>query len=287
MPDNFDPEDDNPEVEDVDQEPEDDFEDEDVDSGDPIIESLVKQFGKQFREEITDSFTEEGRYGSWGEAGSFEADGVEYNWIKDVDEAERIALDITKQELEQSPEVYGSEFLESHVYITDTDRRLMAQEEADSEEQDMSDEDVWDYLGEEPPEEGGEEDEEEGEEPEEMAEFEGYELPEKIVPEQVDFLNRLKKESHKRYATPIDDARERLRERIADEWEEGLKDPIQFLCHDKGFYSVEDLLKQNFISINYDEAAQEIVDTDGWERVLSLYDGSYEETAEGVVYFRE
>jgi len=54
-----------------------------------------------------------------------------------------------------------------------------------------------------------------------------------------------------------------------------------------GYYTIEDLLQQSFISIDIDKAAERAVAADGWAHFLSLYDGNYETTPGGIVIFRE
>jgi hypothetical protein len=85
----------------------------------------------------------------------------------------------------------------------------------------------------------------------------------------------------------IDDARDELRDKIYDEWYNGLEDPVDFLVEEQRLYSIEDLMKQPWIMIDVDEAAQDAVDTDGWAHFISLYDGDYQTTKNGLVYFRE
>ena len=85
----------------------------------------------------------------------------------------------------------------------------------------------------------------------------------------------------------VEDARERVREEIIDEWENGLKDPVSFLVEEHGMYSMEDLMKANFIVIDYDAAAQDAIGSDGWAHYLSMYDGNYDEIDDGYIIFRE
>lgn len=66
-----------------------------------------------------------------------------------------------------------------------------------------------------------------------------------------------------------------------------LKDPFQYFVHDKGLYSEEDLVKQNFMVLDVDSAAQDAVDVDGWAHFLSSYDGEFRQLPSGIVIFRE
>lgn len=103
-----------------------------------IVSELAASVGEEFKEEIHSSLdTTGGRYSSWGEAGSFKADGIEYNFILSEDEAERIAQDLVKQDIESEPELFNQDFLADYVYISDVDKRIIAGEEADSRLEDF------------------------------------------------------------------------------------------------------------------------------------------------------
>lgn len=84
-----------------------------------------------------------------------------------------------------------------------------------------------------------------------------------------------------------DDERETWVEDKAKEIEKELEDPIQYFVHDQGIYTVQDLMKQHFISIDIKSAAQDAIDTDGVGHFISLYDGEMNTTTGGIVYFRE
>jgi hypothetical protein len=97
-----------------------------------VIEELVKYFGEDFREEIEETLDlETGRYADWGNAGSVIVDGVEYNVIENEEEAERIAVEVAKQDLEHNPEIFTRDFLSDYVYITDTDINMILADEED------------------------------------------------------------------------------------------------------------------------------------------------------------
>ncbi len=100
-------------------------------------------------QEINESFKEEGRYSDMGEAGSFVADGQEYNWIANEDEAERIATELNRQTLQDEPELFNQEWLQSYITMTETDRGVIANEEAGNRVENMSDEDILKEAGEE------------------------------------------------------------------------------------------------------------------------------------------
>ncbi len=204
-----------------------------------VTAELVKHFGADAREEIAETLDlDKGRYSDWGTAGSVTIDGTEYNLIADEDEAERIALDLVKQDLDEQPEMFSQDWLSSHIEISETDKRVMASEEEDH------------------------------------------------IREQVE-----EEAKHKRFDFDTDEEREEWIEdevdKLRNEFEKSLDDSIQYFVHDQGIYSVEDLMKQPWIRIDIDEAAQSAVDTDGWAHFLSTYDGNYDTTPGGLVFFQE
>jgi len=61
---------------------------------------------------------------------------------------------------------------------------------------------------------------------------------------------------------------------------------LDYMKNDLG-YDSETLATQMTPYINWNEAANDAVDTDGWAHFLSSYDGEYKTTDDGVVYFIE
>lgn len=202
-----------------------------------VKSDLIANFGEDYAEEIEDSLhLDKGRYANWGEAGSVTVDGIEYNIIRDEGEAERIATELVTQDLDQEPSIFNQDWLQSFVYITDTDKRMMASEEEDT---------IREMV-----EEQAEEDE-----------FESDEEKNAWIEEKVE---------------------EHLKE-----FEKDLDDPINYFVEEQGMYSVEDLMKQSWINIDINAAAEDAINVDGWSHFISHYDGNYETTNGGLVYFRE
>lgn len=77
-----------------------------------------------------------------------------------------------------------------------------------------------------------------------------------------------------------------IEERLKD-FEDALEDPINYFVEEQGVYTIEDLMSQNWINIDIEEASKEAVQIDGWSHFLSHYDGNYEETENGLIIFRE
>jgi len=216
--------------------------------------------------------------------------GQEYIVFKDFDSAERYTVDYVKEQIESEPEIFTPSWLENHVYVTNTDRRIIAGEEADNRLDDMSDDDIIrdanmedeqekisDAIGEHEEKEEewndwNEEDKDErGDEPEKVGDLDSY------VEDETGYKNE---------EELVDKAREKLHDEIYDEWYEGLADPIDFLVNEQGIYSQEDLMKTSFVSIDEDEASKDAVDTDGVAHFLSHYDGNEIEFGDGFHAYR-
>lgn len=69
----------------------------------------------------------------------------EFLVFKNATEAHHFANRKVKDDLESEPELFSKDFLENHIYVTDTDRRIMAGEEADNATEDM-DQDSEEYT---------------------------------------------------------------------------------------------------------------------------------------------
>lgn len=214
-----------------------------------VIKELAKVFGKKYIKEIKETLDlEDEPYKSFGECGKFEADGIEYTLFPSDDEAESIATKVVSDDLESEPEIFNQDFLQQHISISDTDRGMIASDLTDSYVDDIEDDRVV--------EEAGMTDE--------------YEAAEDDAKEAI-----------------VESARAELRRSMYEDAYEALADPIQYFVHDQGLYSQEELMKQSFISIDTEEAAEEAIRIDGWQHFLSRYDGNSEETPNGLVYIRE
>ena len=110
---------------------------------------------------------------------------------------------------------------EYYVYITDTDRRILAGEMADSYVEDIRDEDGGNRVIE----EAG-------------LDVEEYEEADSETQEEM-----------------LDKAVEIVRDEYYDNWYEGLSDPYYFLVDEQGIYSAEDFFNANFVSVDYEKLA--------------------------------
>lgn len=232
------------------------------DDEDTIVEDLLNEFvttsmdqddRDELREEIKQSlsFDDSQEYANLGKAGKFDADGEEYILIANEDEAEKIAEKLVKEDLQETPENFSKDFLKQHIYITDTDKRIIANEEADSRVEGMDDKDII-----------------------------------KEAEMQDEFDAAVDADDEKLQEKILQDAKDALQEKYYEEIKKELADPVSYFVDNLGAYTEDVLLKADFISIDYDTAAQEAVSIDGWAHFLSRYDGNYETTKGGLVYFK-
>ena len=204
-----------------------------------IKDELVNHFSNDgelpidIEEEIENSF----KYNTTlGNRGSFEKDGEEYIFIESEEIAEGIAIEQIKEDLEEDPGLFTQTWLQDFIYISDTDKRLLCNEEEDNlREMITEDTNIEDY------------------------------------------------ENEEEYNNAIDEV---VNKRL-EEYAISLENPIEYFVNEQGIYSVEDLMKQFWININIDEAAKDAIKVDGWAHFLSRYDGEYETTENGIVYFRD
>jgi hypothetical protein len=107
-----------------------------------IVKFFAEQEGisdedmKEFREEVLESIDEE------GSSIVLTVSGTEYRIYPSVDDAEKVALYQVRDSIESEPEMFNQDFISQYLSITPTDKRIIAQEEADSLYEDMSDRDI-------------------------------------------------------------------------------------------------------------------------------------------------
>src|SRR4030067_3605017 len=101
-------------------------------------EEILKELFTHFNQDITDIY-EKGennkeiyntfKYEEDTNIHKFEHNGLEYNIIESEDEAERIAIEQIKEDLEEDPGMFTQSWLQDFIYISDTDKRIMCNEE--------------------------------------------------------------------------------------------------------------------------------------------------------------
>jgi hypothetical protein len=170
----------------------------------------------------------------------------EWNVVESEDQERELALAIVKQDLEESPENFEPNFIESHI---DTDR-LRRDLESDVQNQneetlrDRSDDEFWREW-----------------------EREGFDAPEEDEEGDV--------------PSPTDDQIAELAER---QTEDQLRDPMEYLRDIYGDDAAKQAIE--IAGIDIDAAAEDAVDTDGAAHFLSSYDSNSYTTKGGLVYWR-
>jgi len=166
-----------------------------------------------------------------------EYDGNRYRVVLDEDEAEEVAEKIIKQYMEDDPAGFGEE-LHNYLYMTNTDRRLKAQDMADSYIRDMRDEDVIEYM----------------DAKDEIDEFDNriYEIEDEAAEGYEERVQQIEEEKQNR----IDALREEAEEKYYDEIYKALGDPLEYFVNQQGIYTAEELMDQSFINVDYEEAVK-------------------------------
>lgn len=193
----------------------------------------------------------------------------ESEWMifPNAESAEEFALERVKDDLENQPESFSPYWLQTFITIDDTTRRIMAGEESDHYvDEQMEDDEILEAAN-----VKDEYDSLQDAIDELDTEAEDYDAQEEALVAQQEKI--------------LEDAKETVREEKYEEIYEALDDPIQYFVNDQGMYSMEDLFKANFVSIDYDEAAQDAIDADGASHFLDYYDGSEVELPSGAVAF--
>lgn len=202
-----------------------------------------------------------------GETVELEADGGEYSIVETYDIAERVAKERVLEDLDNEPEIFTQSWLQQFMTVSDTDRRIIAGEEAYHRLEDMDEEEIV----------------KEADREDEWDEIQ--EKEDELDDEADDYDSELKKIEKEREIL-VKESRVEVESKIYDEWYDGLEDPVRFLCDEQGLYSREELFKQSFISLDKEDAADDAINTDGAGHFLSSYDGELNETESGFAYWR-
>ena len=112
----------------------------------------------------------------------------------------------------------------SFLYVSETDKRIIAGEEGDNYVNDIVDEDDG----------------------------------ERIIEEADMDLDEYREADEDTRSEMVRKAKEVVSESIYDEWYNGLDDPYYFLVEEKGIYSPEDLKNVSFVQLDYDKIGQEL-----------------------------
>jgi hypothetical protein len=216
-------------------------------------EAVLAAVAQDLEADIEECVIEEDRgFSSFGEGTIYHLEWgtEEYNVAENRDQAYKLAVAVVKQDLEQEPELFNKDFLEQHI---DTDR---LRDELKNDVVDMRIEDLTDAAERRPDDFW------------ESYEREGFEAPEE-------------NEDGDRREPESSEIEELAQKQVETE----LEDPMQYL---EDIYGREDAVKEaiKIAGIDIDAAADDAVDTDGWEHFLARYDGNSHDTDSGLVYWR-
>lgn len=188
-------------------------------------------------------------------------DGQEWLIFESFEDAEREARLRVKDDIESEPEIFNQDFLQQYVMISETDKNLIAREDADSQTEDRDLDELKDEA--------------------ERFDIEFEDPEDKLDEDDPDYDEKLE-EANSVLESKL---REEVSDKIAEDILPQLDDPIQFFVEDQGMYSREDLLKASFIQIDEDKASEAAVDEDGVAHFLSTYDGE-EVELDGLFMYR-
>jgi hypothetical protein len=176
----------------------------------------------------------------------------ETEWVvfANDEDAEQAAIDQVKDDLDANPDYFNEDFITQFIFISDTDRRIMAGDEADSRMEGMDEREILESTG------------------NEQDYDEASEVGNEIEMERI-----------------LEEAKEQLQEKYYDEIYAALDDPIQYFVKDQGSYTIGDLLKSNWIQIHSDAAAEAAIDADGVAHFLDRYDGKPIELPSGAIAY--
>jgi len=193
----------------------------------------------------------------------------ESEWViyKNEDEARSAAISQVRQDLDDSPENFTQSWLQKFIMISDTDKRIIAGEEADSRIEEMDDNELVKEAGTD----------------EEWNDLE-VKKDELIESDSEDIEAKLD-ELREKQDSLVEKAKDSLGSSKSDQIQDALDDPVEYFVEQQGIYSREDLMKQSFIRIDIDKAAEDAIDTDGISHFLDRYDGSELDLPSGAIAY--
>jgi hypothetical protein len=215
--------------------------------------NVLREMAKELDVDLDDLVIDESPLESFGEGEAYTVSTGRREWtaVADEDAAENIAIAVVTQDLEHEPEIFSPHFIESHINMNALERWVY----------DAAMEDDYAYeIAQSDPERFWQE-----------AEYWG--VPDLPEPDEDDEM-----------PDDVDDVYiEGLKEAIA---EEKAKNPMGFF---EDIYGRDEATKYAIeaVGIDIEAAAQDAVDTDGWQHFLARYDGNSHETESGFIYWRD
>ena len=216
-------------------------------------ETVLAEMARELDIDPDELKIKESHLGSFGAGTVYEItihgskNGKEWMVVENSDQERELAIAIVTQDLDESPENFEPNFIESHINMDRLRRDLHSDVLSNNEEtlRDRSADEFWSEY-----------------------EREGF-----SAPEEDEDGNRPEPEDLQ------------IEELAEAQTKEQLKDPMEYLEDIYGREdAAKEAIK--IAGIDIDAAAEEAVDTDGPGHFLSSYDGNTEETKSGLVYWR-
>jgi hypothetical protein len=207
--------------------------------------SIPKKISDYISKEIgEDAVIEEMKRGNDTIGYTINSGSQEYRLYLKFEEAEKDAIEQVERQLQDEPENFTQSWIQQFIYIGDTDKRVFIAEEIDYRRTDLLFQiDNEDYYWIE-------------------SEMEAH------------------KEDRKKYKTEEDFAKAMIEvnlEKVEKELEKDLENPIKYFVEEQGSYTLEELMKADFILIDVKKAAKDAIKQDGVGHFLSSYDGNIDE----------
>lgn len=227
------------------------------------------------------------------ESGSASNGEREWMVFLDDDDAEREAIARVEEDLKSEPELFDRDFLSNYIHISDADRRMIASKEADNFVEGIGENEVLEHMN-----MLDDYDELDGKIDDLRDQYDEIEnQPAKAESDEEfdklqDQLNDIESQIIELLSQQDEllmDAYMLAEENKEEQVFEALKNPIQYYIEESGlFRDIAELMQQNFIQIDIEEAAEEAVNTDGVAYYLDSYDGEEEEITDpesGMTFF--
>lgn len=225
-----------------------------ADGGDFDEDTVLAEMADALDEDVDGLSIEDSPLESFGEGEAFTVSSGrrEYTVVEDEDVARDIAIASVKQDLEHEPEMFDQDWLMGYV-----DQKALKKWVFDA----VMEDDYADELANDDPERFWEEMEQWNLE---VPEFEEDEDGDEIVPD------------------PMTGDIDELREAIATDRSQ---DPMDWIRDIWGDDAAAKAMEVG--GIDFDAAAEGAIDTDGWPHFLCRYDGNYDTTDSGFVWWRD
>ena len=184
----------------------------------------------------------------------FEIDYPEASFLifKEFQDAKDHAIETVREDLEMDPSNFSERFLQHHLYVTDTDARIIAGEEAEAERERWKEDTTEDLIS-------------------------------QLKSQDIKYHNSQNNPENMSREKIIEEIIHNESNRIEKELNES---PVQYFVHDNGYYTIEQLMGQDFIHINEEEAARDAVEADGVSHYLARYDGEELRLPNGYYAYR-